>query len=439
MIPVYYDETNDLWKKADSTNPNTTYKWYDYTSQMWANAVTVTSGTRSTYNTASVGTTVNMSDIMGFWVWIPRYEYKITNSGTTLTAEQINVNFISGTSTTNTSGYLIHPAFRNGTVYKNTADYDLGGWDKELTGIWYGKFETGYATNNTTNAAITSNILIKPDTYSMRKQTVSNEYTTAQNIRTDHGLPTTVDTHMSKNDEWGAVAYLSLSAYGKQGSSTYTGADKEVYVNNAYYDAGGIFYTTGRSAGTYAGGTNSGYSQYGTYEYNNCPASSYSKTACTLTVRQTNANKGTGASTTGNIYGVYDMSGGAYEYVMGWLSTASSTFGAISSSNYAGFSTAPTSQKYWNKYTSETLSTACNGVACKGVGWSNETGNSSVSGQYNWYSDNMFLPSSSNPWVGRGDNAANSSSSYVGSLSSHHNLGGAYSSGGFRSVLSAEG
>jgi hypothetical protein len=43
MIPVYYDNTNDVWKKADSANANSSYKWYDYTNQMWANAVTVTS------------------------------------------------------------------------------------------------------------------------------------------------------------------------------------------------------------------------------------------------------------------------------------------------------------------------------------------------------------------------------------------------------------
>src|SRR5574344_633718 len=395
MIPVYYDETNDLWKKADSTNPNTTYKWYDYTSQMWANAVTVTSGTRSTYTSAAVGTTVNMSDIMGFWVWIPRYEYKITNSGTTLTAEQINVNFISGTSTTNISGYLIHPAFRNGTVYKNTADYDLGGWDKELTGIWYGKFETGYATNFTsTTGAITSNILIKPDVYSMKYQTVSNEYTTIQNIQSDHGIGSTVETHMSKNDEWGAVAYLSQSAYGKYGNTSYTGANKEIYVNNAYYSTGPI-YTTGRSNGTYSGGTGSGTAQYGTYEYNNCPASAYTHTTCTEAVRNTNTTKGTGASTTGNIYGVYDMSGGADEYVMANLS------GTISSS---GFSSMP-AQKYWNKYTSTTQASACNGSSCYGQAITETSG---------WYNDYMNFVTSSLPWAVRGFSAYSASDTNAG-------------------------
>ena len=43
MIPVYYDGTT--WRKADGTNSRETYKWYDYTNKMWANAVTVKSST----------------------------------------------------------------------------------------------------------------------------------------------------------------------------------------------------------------------------------------------------------------------------------------------------------------------------------------------------------------------------------------------------------
>jgi hypothetical protein len=389
MIPVYYDNVSDVWKKADSNNKNATYKWYDYNAQMWANAVTVTSATRSTYNSAAVGTQIPMTDIMGMWVWIPRYEYMTTNLGTSYAGGTqalpggISIKFISGTSTTSDTNYLIHPAFRNGTVYKYSANYDLGGWDKELTGFWMGKFETGYATNFTaTHNAETSSILVKPDVYSMRYQTVSSEYTTAANIQSDHGIGSTVETHMLKNDEWGAVAYLSQSAYGKYGNSDYTGANKEIYVNNAYYNTGPI-YTTGRSNGVYGGGTGSAYSQYGTYEYNNCPASGYTHTACTESTRNANTTKGTGASTTGNIYGVYDMSGGAYEYVMANLS------GTISSS---GFSSMP-AQKYWNKYTSTTLASACNGSPCYGQ---------AITETSNWYNDYMYFVTSTYPWAYRG-------------------------------------
>src|SRR5574344_713730 len=422
MIPVYYDNANDVWKKADVNNENSTYQWYNYKSQMWANAVTVTSTTRSTYTSAAVGTQIPMSDILGMWVWIPRYEYMTTNLGTNYAGGTkalpggITIKFISGTSTTNDTNYLIHPAFRNGTVYKYSADYDLGGWDKELTGFWMGKFETGYATNNTTNAAISSNILVKPDVYSMRSQNVSNEYTTVANIQSDHGIGSTVETHMSKNDEWGAVAYLSQSAYGKYGNTSYTGANKEVYVNNAV-DSSGPIYTTGRSNGTYAGGTGSGTVQYGTYEYNNCPASAYTHTACTETVRNTNTTKGTGASTTGNIYGVYDMSGGAWEYVM------ANYAGTIRSS---GFSSMP-AQKYWNKYTSTTQASACNGSSCYGQAITETSG---------WYNDGMIFVSSTSPWAYHGNVADDASYTFAGVFNFYVNDGGALNYSGVRASIS---
>ena len=41
MIPVYYDSTKDVWKKADVNNIDESNKWYDYDKKMWANAVTV--------------------------------------------------------------------------------------------------------------------------------------------------------------------------------------------------------------------------------------------------------------------------------------------------------------------------------------------------------------------------------------------------------------
>jgi hypothetical protein len=433
MIPVYYDNTNDVWKKADSTNSNATYQWYDYDSQMWANVVTVTSSTRSTYTSAAVGTQIPMSDIMGMWVWIPRYEYMTTNLGTSYAGGTlalpggISIKFISGTSTTNTTNYIIHPAFRNGTVYKYSADYDLGGWDKELTGFWMGKFETGYATNfNDTTGAISSSILVKPDVYSLKYQTISNQYTTAASIQSDHGIGSTVETHMSKNDEWGAVTYLSQSTYGKYGNASYTGANKEIYVNNAYYGIGGYFHTTGRSNGTYAGGTGSGNTQYGTYEYNNCPASAYTHVACTESTRNANNTKGTGASTTGNIYGVYDMSGGAWEYVMANFS------GTIGSS---GFSRMP-SQKYWNKFTSTTLASACNGSPCYGQAIT-ETGTGTNYGPYQWYNDYMSFVYSELQWPLRGYYYDEEESvSYAGVFVLTSGFGGAYLNYGFRTSIS---
>ncbi|MNI94731.1 hypothetical protein D3C73_1528750 [compost metagenome] len=80
-----------------------------------------------------------------------------------------------------------------------------------------------------------------------------------------------IDTHMMKNIEWGSVAYLSHSIYGKNG---------QVWVNPS------STYITGQ-----AGESADALSTATTYSYDN------------LTY-------GVNASTTGNIYGVYDMSGG---------------------------------------------------------------------------------------------------------------------------------
>ena len=77
MIPVYYDETSETWKKADSTNKGN--NWYDYCEKKWANSVTVSSTNRSTYKSASVGTEIPMDDILTMQVWIPRYKYKVWN------------------------------------------------------------------------------------------------------------------------------------------------------------------------------------------------------------------------------------------------------------------------------------------------------------------------------------------------------------------------
>ena len=105
-----------------------------------------------------------------------------------------------------------------------------------------------------------------------------------------------------------------------------------------------------------------------------------------------NTEVGYKASTTGNIYGIYDMSGGAWEYVMGYYSGASTTWGASSKGNYAGFSSKPDS-KYYDDYTTTNTLTACNGGICYGHAISETT---------SWYSDYAYFVKSSKPWFYRG-------------------------------------
>ena len=128
---------------------------------------------------------------------------------------------------------------------------------------------------------------------------------------------------MIKNSEWAAVAYLTERIYGKYGNSDYIGKNKQVYLNNANYWYSSYF--TGRSAGTYSGSgitdtniytnestSNTLVSQYGFYTYDGYLLK-YKTNEVDTTKEQ---NLLTVASTTGNIYGIYDMNGAA-EHVMG--------------------------------------------------------------------------------------------------------------------------
>ena len=348
MIPVTYNGTN--WVKADIYN-----EWYDYNNQEWANAVTVTETNRATYMSAEAGTVIPMNDINTMWVWIPRYEYQYTNlgdqyaGGTQDLPGEIKVNFLSGTSTTpsDSTNYKVHPAFTFGT--------------DQLTGFWYAKFETGgtLASACTNESCDISNIVIKPNEQSLRNQSVSSFFYMARSMQMDTSNPygfsnTTGDLHMSKNSEWGAVAYLSQSRYGKYGNPNYTGANKEIYFNKS------TSYITGMSNGT--------------------PGSSTTNTQVTYDTPDT----GYGASTTGTIYGVYDMSGGTWEYVMGNYNNT------IASSEFSDF---PES-KYYDIYTAEDATTACSGGVCYGHALSETAG---------WYQDAAgFISISSYPWFLRG-------------------------------------
>ena len=332
MIPVYYDEANSVWKKADKNNSQKDYRWYSYTSTgeykgMWANAVTVKEANRQTYLNATPGTTISMDDITTMWVWIPRFNAVTPsnyNGGTQSKPNAIDVTFVKQNETA-------IDAFTFG--------------NKELSGFWYGKFEIGgsLASSCTNETCNVSNIVVKPNVSSLRNQTVSSFFYASRSMEQTGNsfgfVSSEVDTHMSKNNEWGAVAYLTQSIYGRCTSST---TCTEVGINNN----SGYITGYGAPAGSSSSVTN------GTY----------------------NTALGKDASTTGTIYGIYDMSGGAYEYVMGVYNNAKSS---------SGFNSLP-DEKYYNNYTG-----------------SSYTGHA-LTETKRWYGDNDGFVSASYPWFARG-------------------------------------
>ena len=261
MIPVVYDEGLGYWIKAD-----TDAGWYNYTDKIWANAVMVKtdategvecSNSRSYYMNAPAYTPVKEEDILAYYVWIPRYKYKLFNatyaSGTS--PQVIDVTFENGTNTTgtvtctyDTNGAESCQNKANGNWYTHPAFtmINASGNKTELKGIWVGKFETtGSATTPT----------IKPGISSSRNKTVANMYNTGKLFRstdyiTSNGINQS-DSHMMKNIEWGAVAYLKQSNYGL--------GITDIAMNNS------SGYYTGRSTGDPTVTSNT---SEGTYKYN---------------------------------------------------------------------------------------------------------------------------------------------------------------------------
>ena len=328
LIPVTYNDTNEIVIADLYSN------WYDYDAHEWANAILIDQNNTTTKNkylntdgTYKSGTVVEETDILQMYVWVPRYKYQLFNvEGADTEAQMINIQFESNTTSksngTQNGEWLTHPAFTFGTT--------------ELNGIWVGKFES--SGTSVDNQSI-SDITIIPNAVSIRNQTLSNMFNATRAIETTakYGLDTsTVDTHMMKNMEWGAVAYLTSSKYGIYiDASSCINSECEVWTNN------NSSYTTGCAGDSVSASRSSSCNQW-------------------------NTTTGVNASTTGNIYGIYDMSGGAWEYVMG-------NYNKTASESYSGIDFNSIDSKYYDVYTGEDVSYGMLGDATKETqGWNSD-------------------------------------------------------------------
>ena len=337
MIPVYYDGTN--WIYADTKK-----EWYDYDAKEWANAVVLNSGV-----TKNVGDTIAETDIALWYVWIPRYKYQLFNANNgSVNPLEIQIKFETSTLTTGNVTCTDAVSGTAGTSSETCENAVNGNWythpaftfgDQELTGFWVGKFEVSGAINN---------ITIKPNVASLRSQTISSFFYAILNMNNLYEI--NGNSHMIKNMEWGAVAYLSHSKYGTctDGICTAISANK----NGSYYTGGG-----------------------------------------TSNAYKTNVAQ----STTQNIYGIYDMSGGAWDVVMGNMVNTSGAFYSSS----AGFVVTPNS-KYYDSYTYSTSNVTHGrgklGDATKEI--LKTFGNASGG----WYGNGSVFPISSSSWFYRGNN-----------------------------------
>ena len=250
MTPIKWNGSS--WVETKGSDPD----WYDYTAKKWANAKT------------SDGS---------MWVWIPRYAYSITSGYHSSIAGNIDVEFMKGTSNETSTG---RTTFQNASGQGNWSIHPAFNYGQTVSGIWVAKFEASPegATTSTSNSEYNGTgkkLQVKPGVSSWRSITISNIYDVCKNYNS------ALNSHMMKNDEWGAVAYLSKSKYGKQ--------NEEVWINNS------SSYITGSAGNSASASGNTG------------------------TTTDYTSTQGVKASTTGTVYGVYDMSGGAWEYVAAYV------------------------------------------------------------------------------------------------------------------------
>ena len=405
LIPVTIDNDGTV-KKADTKE-----KWYSYSEKIWANAVILKDKTKS----YALNTVIPESDIESYFVWIPRYRYKIFNDETysSLTevedrVQTIEVEFESKYTTpsngTKKNEWLTHPAF---TSFNSN-------------GIWVGKFETSKSNAAPDNSINFFGIQIKPNVVSYRNIQVGNAFYTSYAYKRE------MDSHMMKNSEWGSVAYLQHSKYGSQMSVRFN--------NNSNFITGYSSVVEPTCGWT---NDNRDCNKYGTTNDITLPY---------------NTEIGYLASTTGNISGIYDMSGGAWEYVMGVMTDSNGKpLSGRNASNHSGFigsfgeggSLASgyswPEEKYYDKYnygtspSDYTRGHLGDGTVEMGPFKSIIYAANLTRQISSWYVDYAYFANTVSPWVERGGGYYDGTES--GMFASGHNYGSADAYRGFRVVL----
>ncbi len=363
MIPVYYEEKGEnekgIWKKADENNTDKT--WYNYDEKRWANIVTVSDENKE-LRTAEVGTEIPEEKITTFFVWIPRYAYSITSGyreGEGATGE-IDITFLKGNTNKGEDGTVYRTDYNEGEIEKGGKTpkivhpgFKMG--SAELTGIWVAKFEASGEDKNGNavgNANESENkeqnqpdestyVRILPSKISWRHITIGeSEYRSMEMTSNTekYGWTNNVNSHLIKNNEWGAVAYLCYSEYGSVAKTNGSGSLK---TDSHWYN----LYT--------GAGPNSEKSEswYGKRDGNDVNGGEF-----TEETHGYYTNNGKLSSTTGNVYGVYDMAGGAWERVAGYLDNGNgnlNNFGKNKNGDIKYFENGKLKEEYsllWNAY-----------------------------------------------------------------------------------------
>jgi len=255
--------------------------------------------------------------------------------------------------------YLVHPAF------------SFGG---NITGFWVAKYEASKSSSNS--------VRILPNQTAWKMLTIGTAFDkiVAMKSSAEYGLTAKADPHLVKNIEWGAMAYLTASKYGKE--------SEEVWVNNYSKTI------TGMGSAVSASATGTADTKL-VVDY---------KTPVEGKIQQ---------STTGNIYGIYDTSGCLWEYVAGYINTRDQYNNEIDPNTEAiitrnGANLFSSAYKYKDLYKRSTSNAGDENYnlasAKKGDGvWETSTTWFSEN-SYSWFGDYSYMPNTYYPFFARGGN-----------------------------------
>ena len=441
MIPVIYtgNENHAEWTSIKwPENPHDPGAWYNYNQKKWANAITVKDPSK--YQNKRM--VVDQADILGYWVYIPRYAYEVMRRDATDTpvpAQNFTIHFEKATDPkrypaeskcagrnmdyrttcglnrdyikgqpSNQGTWATHPAFTFGT--------------KELNGIWFAKFET---TGTNTQPTVLPNEAHMSGYYTA-SYNIGRMYTTAKTLgvadnnniggNTDYTVPTQnnhhlakLSSHMVNNNDWGAATYLSASKYG----AGYNGVQINSQASKHDTGNGEAWGTTG--CGPYANGDKKSYSERNDSWIDHKGVSVGAlgtQQACSSDgTRAYNGTLGQLASTTNNPTGIYDMSGGGWEYVAASYTTNLNESAIGKYVDYFGVKAHP---PYVNTYNFSDFNfctyQTCGGQALHETNLSNLDGSNRLDILWNqWNNNYSHFVTSSYPWFHRGGHYYNDS------------------------------
>ena len=399
MYPVKYDETSENFIEVEDIKAEL---WYSYVAQ---DSTTESGGTSQWANAVTKN---NAGIVTGYYVWIPRYAYKITYNDVNDKSKNgiIDVIFVDMNNKDENGnsleeGYIVHPAFRDG----RGNGFANGEWDKELSGIWVAKYEAGDAAKANITTSVVSGTssqnypIFLPSVEPHVRISIGESFVVSQAMKNNtnmYGLEG-VDTHLIKNSEWGAVTYLAESKYGRNGT--------EVTINNQgkLPSDAGIYDSTDLLTGVGGDSVSAGRTKISIADV--LPRNKY------------NGEKGKLASTTGNVYGIYDMSGGAWERTAGYALTGTLNilyYGKIMSDENNDKVVDTFSTKYKSVYNGSTTTLDAkskekyNGRIGEAIF---ETSNPTETAESkSWNNDSSTFPYSSRPFFFRGGGFSRTSS-----------------------------